>query len=198
MKLIIPLFFILLLFNCSQSKKEEDPLLVSKNNFSVSGFYKKLDSLNEVHSKNDSSEVYIPTYDKRLNKDYVHGAIHFLILDKDNSYYVIDHLKPFILLCGNTGEFLKQDSIDFIEKSNLLTDQSQPIRTSEITKILNQHQSAIVNTQDTNHPLNISFALKNDTLEGSTMYRIISFMENHGMKSYSIRRMNAYELKKVK
>ncbi|WP_131368495.1 hypothetical protein [Chryseobacterium soli] len=155
-----------------------------------------MDSLNEAHSKNDSLEAPITTNDKRLNKNYVHGAIHFLILDKDNSYYVIDNLKPF-LLCGNTGEFLKQDSIDFIEKSNLLTDRSQPIRTSEITKILKQHQNAIVNTENTN-PLNISFALKNDTLKGSTMYRIISFMENNGMKSYTIRRMNAYELKKAK
>ncbi|WP_317742600.1 hypothetical protein [Chryseobacterium soli] len=197
MKLIIPIFFILLLFNCSKTKKKEDQLFVVKNNFSVSGFYKKLDSLNEAHSKNDSLEAPITTNDKRLNKNYVHGAIHFLILDKDNSYYVIDNLKPF-LLCGNTGEFLKQDSIDFIEKSNLLTDRSQPIRTSEITKILKQHQNAIVNTEDINHPLNISFALKNDTLKGSTMYHIISFMENNGMKSYTIRRMNAYELKKVK
>ncbi|MFP3596652.1 hypothetical protein [Chryseobacterium sp. SIMBA_029] len=197
MKLIVYIFFILLLFNCSQTKKEEGPLLVSKNNFSVSGFYKKLDSLNEAQSKNDSLEAPIITNNKKLNKNYLHGAIHFLILDKDNSYYVIDHLKPFILLCGNTGEFLKQDSIDFIEKSNVLTDQSRPIRTSQIIKILKQHQNAIVNTENTN-PLNISFALKNDTLEGSTMYRIISFMENNGMKSYTIRRMNAYELKKVK
>lgn len=192
MKLIAYIFLSLLLFNCSQTKKEEDPLFITKNNFSVSGFYKKLDSIKETHHKNDSLEVYLPIYDKRLNKNYLYGAIHFLILDKNNSYYVIDHLKPSILFCGNTGEFSTQDSIDFIKKSNLLIDQARPIKTSEITKILKQHQNAIVNTEDIHHPLNISFALKNDTLEGSAMYTIINFMENNGMKSYTIRRMNAY------
>lgn len=83
-----------------------------------------------------------------------------------------------------------------MKESNQLTDKIKPIRTSEIIKILQQNQKAIVNTENQN-PLNISFALKNDPLKGSTMYNIIRFMENNKMKLYTIRRMNEYELEKT-
>lgn len=196
MKLIIHILFVFLLFNCSKTKEEETQLLISKNNFSVSGFDRKLDSLNDYYVKDDSLEILVTTYDKRLNKSYLQGAIHFLILDKNKSYYVIRNLKQMIFMCGNRAEFSKRDSIIFVENSNKLTNKMQPIKTSEIPKILGQHKKSIVKTEN-NSPLNISFAFKNDTLNGSTMYHIVRFMENNGMKSYTIRRMNEYELRKT-
>lgn len=195
MKFISSLFVLFLLFNCSKNTKEENKLLINKNNFSVSEFDRKLDSLNNFYTKNDSIPPIIK-YDKRLNKSYMNGAIHFLILDKNNSYYVINYLKPFILMCGNTPILSKQDSINFVKESNQLTDKIKPIKTSEIIKILQQNQKAIVNSENQN-PLNISFALKNDTLKGSIMYNIIRFMENNKMKLYTIRIMNEYELVKT-
>ena len=95
MKFISSLFVLFLLFNCSKNTKEENKLLINKNNFSVSEFDRKLDSLNNFYTQNDSIPPIIK-YDKRLNKSYINGAIHFLILDKNNSYYVINYLKPFI------------------------------------------------------------------------------------------------------
>lgn len=68
----------------------------------------------------------------------------------------------------------------------------QAKRYSSQVKILQQNQKAFVNTENQN-PLNISFALNNDPLKGSTMYNIIRFMENNKMKLYTIRRMNEYE-----
>lgn len=194
MKRIESIFVLFLLYNCSKNKQENsNTLLNSKNDFSVSAFEKKLN-----HVK-DSNSLEIPPdiYDKRLNKDYLNGAFHFLILDKDNSYYVIDSTKLFPLMCGNRSEFSKQDSINFIKESTIRIQKLQPIKTAEIIKILKQNQNMIVNTDNIN-PLNISFALKNNILHGSVMYDIINFMENNGMKLYTIRRMNEYEVVKTK
>lgn len=198
MKLIIYILFLGVIFSCSKTEKEESKLFISKNNFIVSDFNKKLDSLAQSYIKNDSLELPIPVkYDKRLNKNYSVGNIHFIVLDENTSYYIINSLEPNFLICGNEALFSQQDSIHFIEKNNKLIDKSQPIKTSEITKILRQNQKRIVNTER-NILLNISFAFKSDTLQGPTMYNIIHFMENNGMKIYTIRRINDYELQRTK
>ncbi len=198
MKFNLTVIILFLFFRCTQTKKDENELLIPKNNFSVSLLNKKLDSIRKNHVKNDSSNILLlDRYDKRLNKNYLHGAIHFVIVDKNISYYAIDTFKPTVLMCGNQPSFSKQDSLIFIEKSNVFADKLQKIKTTEIIKILAQNKAAI--TQKSNGtPLNISFALKNDTLKGSTIYDIVSFMENNGMEFYTFRRMNNYELIKAK
>ena len=196
MKPIISILFFVLLLSCSKTKEKENRLLIPKNDFSVSGFNKKIDSLFQSY-KNDSSEIPIPfESDKKINKNYLSGSIHFLIIDKNKSFYVIKSLKSNFSMCGNTATFSKQDSIFFIEKENGLIDKVQPITTPEIINLLKKNRSSIVNTEN-NIPLMISFALKDDTLKGSSMYDIIGFMEKNGMNAYTIRRMNEYELRKV-
>ncbi|MCS3532238.1 hypothetical protein [Chryseobacterium sp. JUb7] len=194
MKRIENILVLFLLYNCSKNKHENTrTFLNSKNDFSVSAFEKKLNYV----KGNDSLEIPPAIYDKRLNKDYLNGAFHFLILNKDNSYYAIDSTRLFPLMCGNRSEFSKQDSINFIRESTTHIQKLKPIKTAEIIKILKQNQNTIVNADHIN-PLNISFALKNDILQGSAMYDIINFMENNGMKLYTIRRMNEYEITKTK
>ncbi|WBV60452.1 hypothetical protein PFY12_15640 [Chryseobacterium camelliae] len=197
MKLIISLITLFLFCSCSKTKNEENKLLIPKNNFSVSAFQKKLDSLNKNYAENDSLKIPLEKYDKRLNQNYLHGKLHFLILDNNTSYYVLDTLIPPILMCGNRPDFSKQDSLNFIKKNNKFIDLLQPIKTFEIVKILKQNQKLVAN-KEYNSPLNVSFGFKNDTLSGTTMYNIINFMEDNGMKSYTIRRMNEYEIMKTK
>lgn len=192
MKLIINSLLLILLSSCSETKKKENNLIISKNNFSVSGFDKKLDSL-----QNNNSKIGLETVPEiNCNENYLTGALHFLIIDENNSYYVVTALKSFVLISGNDNKFSKQDSLNYIEKSKEIIDNIKQIKTSEITQILKQNQHAILNTEN-RIPLNISFALKNDNLPGSLMHDIISYMENNGMKSYTIRRMNQYETKKT-
>ncbi|MGH1516212.1 hypothetical protein [Chryseobacterium sp. JK1] len=196
MKFIISILFFVLLFNCSKTKEKEDRLLIPENDFSVSDFDKKIDSLKQAY-KNDSLKIIMPhEFDKRFNKNYLSGSIHFLIIDKNKSFYVIKSLKSNFSMCLNTAPFSKQDSIYLIEQENGLIDKAEPIKTTDIINLLKKNRNSIVNTEN-NNPLMISFALKDNTLKGSSMYGIISFMERNGMNSYTIRRMNEYELRKV-
>ncbi|SFJ14776.1 hypothetical protein SAMN05421638_2303 [Kaistella treverensis] len=192
MKLIINSLLLILLSSCCETKKEKNNLIISKNNFSVSGFDKKLDSL-----KNNNSKIGLETVSEiNYNENYLNGALHFLIIDENNAYYVITPKKSFVFIYGNENKFSKKDSLNYIEKSKEIINNITQIKTSEITQILKQNRHAILNTEN-RIPLNISFALKNDSLRGSQMHDIISYMENNGMKSYTIRRMNQYETKKT-
>lgn len=196
MKFIFNFIIIFLLLSCSQTKeKEENDILIPKNSFSVSGFDKTMDSIKSSFPKNDSIELLPIIEDKRLNKNYFIGGIHFLIIDENNSYYVINSLDR-LMTCGDIPEFSKQDSIRFVKENSQKTENIKPIKTSEITKILEENKNAIVHTWN-NLPLTISFALKNDTLNGSTMYDIFSFMGKNEMHMYTIRRMNEAELHKI-
>ena len=170
---------------------------MNKNYFSVSENDRKIDSTLNIKVK-DSVERPLPiTYDKRYNPDYSIGAIHFLIEDKENSYYVIKDLEPFILMCGNVDPMSKRDSINSINNSSKIIQKAKPIATSEIEKILYQHREKSVNNKS-NRPLHISFALKDDTLKGQTMYNIIRFMDDCKMYIYTIRRSNNDEINLIK
>lgn len=197
MKFIINIVFLTFVFSCTRTQKEEKKEFISREYFSVSEFSKKIDSLKSNAVKADSLIPMMPKEEKRLNNDYFQGSIHFLILDEDNSYYAINSLEPQISMCGVSPELSKQDSLDYISNSNQITDKIKPIKTSEITKILKKHKSAILNSYN-NSPLIISFALKKDTLKGPTVYNIINFMEKDKMQLYTFRRMNEYELIKAK
>lgn len=197
MKFIINIVILTFVFSCTKTQNEEKKEFISREYFSVSEFSKKIDSLKSSDVKADSLIPMMPKEEKRLNKNYFQGSIHFLILNEHNSYYVIKSLEPQISMCGVSSELSKQDSLAYISNSNQITDRIQPIKTSEITKILKKHRSAILNSYN-NSPLTISFALKKDTLKGPTVYNIISFMEKDKMQLYTFRRMNEYELIKAK
>lgn len=195
MNRILTFSIFLLILSCKETaedKKDGNPF-VNKNYFSVSEYDLKIDSASNI-KLNDSIERPPPiTFDKRYNSDYSLGAIHFLIEDSENSYYVVKNLEPFILMCGNVDPMSKRDSINSIIKSIKIIQKAKPIATSAIEKIVYEHREKIVNNKS-NRPLQISFALKDDTLKGQMMYNIIRFMEDSKMYVYKIRRMNKDEI----
>lgn len=188
----------LLILSCkktAEDKKNGNPF-VNKNYFSVSEYDRKVDST-RINFVNDSLQILDNIIDKRFNSDYSIGAIHFLIEGNEKSYYVIKDLDPFILMCGNVDPISKRDSINSINKSIKIIQKAKPIATSAIEKILYEHREKIVNNIS-NRPLQISFALKDDSLKGQMMYNIIRFMEDSKMYIYTIRRMNKDEINFIK
>ena len=190
MNRILTFSIFLLILSCkktAEDKKDGNPF-VNKNYFSVSEYDRKVDST-RINFVNDSLQILDNIIDKRFNSDYSLGAIHFLIEDNEKSYYVIKDLEPFILMCGNVDPMSKRDSINSINKSIKIIQKAKPIATSAIEKILYEHREKIVNNKS-NRPLQISFALKDDSLKGQTMFNIIRFMEDSKMYVYKIRRIN--------
>ena len=194
MKKIILIFInLFILLGCTEKlKKKDSNLIVHKRYFSVSENNKKIDSIENIPLSHDREQLRI-IKDKRFNEVYHIGAIHFLIINEKQSYYLINYLEPQILMCGNVSPMTVKDSIRAVNKSISKLKKIKPIETREICKFLSKYQKQTYS--DGRVPLEISFALKNDTLKGDTMYNIIEFMENNNMKSYSMRRMNNDELK---
>ena len=194
MKKIILIFInLFILLGCTEKlKKKDSSLIVHKKYFSVSENNKKIDSIDNIPRSPDREQLRI-IKDKRFNEDYHIGAVHFLIINEKQSYYLINYLEPQILMCGNVSPMTVKDSINAVNESISKLKKIKPIETREICKFLSKYQKQTYS--DGRVPLEISFALKNDTLKGDTMYNIIEFMENNNMKSYSMRRMNNDELK---
>ena len=194
MKKIILIFInLFILLSCTEKlKKKDSNLIVHKRYFSVSENNKKIDSIENIPLSPDREQLRI-IKDKRFNEDYYIGAVHFLIINEKQSYYLINYLEPQILMCGNVSPMTVKDSINAVNESISKLKKIKPIETREICKFLSKYQKQTYS--DGRVPLEISFALKNDTLKGDTMYNIIEFMENNNMKSYSMRRMNNDELK---
>ena len=194
MKKIILIFInLFILLSCTEKlNKKDSNLIVHKRYFSVSENNKKIDSIDNIPRSPDREQLRI-IKDKRFNEDYHIGAVHFLIINEKQSYYLINYLEPQILMCGNVSPMTVKDSINAVNESISKLKKIKPIETREICKVLSNYKKQIYN--DGRIPLEISFALKNDTLKGDTMYNIIEFMENNNMKSYSMRRMNNDELK---
>ena len=194
MKKIILIFInLFILLGCTEKlKKKDSNLIVHKRYFSVSENNKKIDSIENIPLSHDREQLRI-IKDKRFNEVYHIGAIHFLIINEKQSYYLINYLEPQILMCGNVSPMTVKDSINTENESISKLKKIKPIETREICKVLSNYKKQIYN--DGRIPLEISFALKNDTLKGDTMYNITEFMENNNMKSYSMRRMNNDELK---
>ena len=194
MKKIILIFInLFILLSCTEKlNKKDSNLIVHKRYFSVSENNKKIDSIKNIPCSPDREQLRI-IKDKRFNEDYYIGAVHFLIINEKQSYYLINYLEPQILMCGNVSPMTVKDSINAVNESISKLKKIKPIETREICKFLSKYQKQTYS--DGRVPLEISFALKNDTLKGDTMYNITEFMENNNMKSYSMRRMNNDELK---
>ena len=189
--LISIILFILL--NCTKTINNEDSKsIVHKKYFSVSENNKKIDSINNIPLSSDREQLRI-IKDKRLNEDYHIGAVHFLIINEKQSYYLINYLNPQILMCGKVSPMTVKDSIKSVNESISKLKKIKPIETTKICNFLSNYQKQIYN--DGRLLLEVSFAMKSDTLKGDTMYNIIKCMEDSKMKSYFIRRMNNEELK---
>jgi len=195
MRLAFFLTIILLLSGCSKKQNDDgSKLLVHNNYFSVSENNRKLDSIKN-NLQSDSLEIIEIHKDKRYNDDYHIGAIHFMIYDSSKSYYLINYLENPVLMCGNLTALSREDSIKIVKKNTLKIQKSTAIKTNDIIQILKKYKANIVNNSQI--PLQITFALKNDTLKGNAIYNIINFMENNKMSVYEIRTMNEQEREKI-
>ena len=194
MRFLIFILFLFLIFGC-KNKQEENKLnlLVHKNYFSISENDRKIDSINKI-PRSDSREFLEIKKDPLYNEDYHIGAIHFLIVDSTKSFYLINSLENPVLICGNISPLTKQDSLRKVRESIIKISQSKPVNTKLIINILKQNKEKLLAYQV---PLQISFALKSDTLIGNSMFKIVKFMEQNKMQLYVIRKMNTEELKKT-
>ncbi len=197
MKIIYCIIFFILFCSCKKNEKEINLTpLIHKSYFSVSENNRKIDSIRNI-KKNDSLEILEINVDKRYNENYHIGAIHFLIQDSIKSFYLVNYLENEILMCGNVTPLSKNDSIRIISENIEKIQIAKSIKTNSIIEILKKYQNKIVSKKN-QIPLQISFALKNDTLRGSTMYNILQFMAKNKMGLYEIRKMNDDELKRTK
>ena len=195
MRLAIFLTIIFLLSGCSKKQNDDDlKLLVHKNYFSVSENNRKIDSIKN-NRESDSLEIIEIREDKRYNDHYHIGAIHFIISDSSKSFYLINYLENPVLICGNLTALSREDSIKVVNKNILKIQKSTAIKTDDIIQILKKNKVNIVNNSPI--PLQITFALKNDTLKGDTIYNIINFMEKNKMSLYDIRTINQEERNKI-
>lgn len=195
MRLAIFLTIIFLLSGCSKKQNDDDlKLLVHKNYFSVSENNRKIDSIKN-NRESDSLEIIEIREDKRYNDHYHIGAIHFIISDSSKSFYLVNYLENPVLICGNLTALSREDSIKVVNKNILKIQKSTAIKTDDIIQILKKNKVNIVNNSPI--PLQITFALKNDTLKGDTIYNIINFMEKNKMSLYDIRTINQEERNKI-
>ncbi|MGX9987606.1 hypothetical protein [Soonwooa purpurea] len=203
MKQLFYFSIILLLMNCSKKSEENSKSqnYLKENIFILSSYEKHFDSLENVYSKTDSIQILKFDEDKYFNPNYSMGAIHFLIVDQKESYYIINDLSPFLKnWCGweNTDKkSISNDSILLIKRNIEKINHAKLINNNEIIKILTKYKDSIIHTYNS-YPLTISFAFRNDTLKGSTMFNTINYMESNGMNLYFMRKMNIEELNKVK
>lgn len=197
MKVSYILILLILFYSCNKDKNEINLTpLIHKKYFSVSENDKKLDSIRSI-KRNESLEIIEINTDKRYNKQYHIGGIHFLIEDSIKSYYLVNYLENPILICGNIPPLSENDSIKILTENIEKIQKIKPIKTGEIIGILKKYENKIV-LNNSHIPLLISFALKNDTIKGNSIFNILQFMEKNKMTYYEIRQMNSEELKKIK
>lgn len=194
MKLLYFFSIFLLICSCKKNEYEKNLTLAHKEYFSISENNQKLDSIKNI--RKDSRETLEIHLDKKYNTNYHIGGIHFLIEDSITSYYLINYLENPILMCGNIDPLSKQDSINLINESVEKIKNIRPIKTREIINVLKKYKSKIL-SEKSNIPIQITFALKNDTLKGNSMYNILQYMEKNKMYIYDIRQMNNDELIKI-
>lgn len=195
MKLTYIFSAFLLICSCKKIENEKNLTLAHKEYFSISENNQKLDSIKNI--RKDSREALEIHLDKRFNTNYHMGGIHFLIEDSIKSYYLVNYLENPFMMCGNIEPLSKQDSINLVNESIEKIKNIKPIKTREIKNVLKKYQSKIL-SEKSNIPIEITFALKNDTLIGNSMYNILQFMEKNKMYIYNIRQMNDDELRKIK
>ncbi|MBA5628465.1 hypothetical protein [Moheibacter lacus] len=197
MKKIGILFFGLIFLLSCQPKEatvEDEKNYPRKDRFIVSENNRWLDSI-----KNAAFDKGLEIEQKTLRgipSDFVSGKFHFIILDEEDAfYYSKAKTYPDVLLCG----VIDNSDIERERKSfNKYLDSIQPIKLTDIRKYLTENRDEIIAGKEYRQsPVNITFALKNDTLKGSFMHDILNFMEDNGMNAYMIRRINNKELEAV-
>lgn len=197
MKKIGILFFGLIFLLSCQPKEatvEDEKNYPRKDRFIVSENDRWLDSIQNAQAEAGYEKVKI----HYVGSDFENtsGKFHFMILDEKNAfYYSKAKTYPDVLLCGIIDESdIERERVNFTK----YLDSIQPIQLNDIRKYLTENKDEIIAGKEYRQsPVNITFALKNDTLKGSFMHDILNFMEENGMHIYFIRRMNDSEIEAV-
>ena len=96
---------------------------------------------------------------------------------------------PFLLF--DNENTVKEDSNVFVSENIKTIQKLQPIFTDSIIPILSKNKNEI-RQKEWGLPA-ISFAFQKDTIEGNIMFEILNYMENNGLKRYTIRKTNPEE-----
>lgn len=184
MKSCLAFLSLIFLLGCSQKQDlnlSENPA-AQKEYFSLTEFNQNLDSLKQIWEK-EGLEPELRR--KGINPDYDLGKIHFVIVDNRKSYYALNSNYPFLLF--DNENTVKEDSNVFVSENIKTIQKLQPIFTDNITRILTKYKPEISESST------ISFALQKDTVGGNIMFKILNYMENNGLKRYTIRKTNPEE-----
>ncbi|MFA7615216.1 MAG: hypothetical protein WCY16_01375 [Weeksellaceae bacterium] len=188
MKSCLAFLSLIFLLGCSQKQDlnlSENPA-AQKEYFSLTEFNQNLDSLKQIWEK-EGLEPELRR--KGINPDYDIGKIHFVIVDNQKSYYVLNSNYPFLLF--DNENTVKEDSNVFVSENIKTIQKLQPIFTDSIIPILSKNKNEI-RQKEWGLPA-ISFAFQKDTIEGNIMFEILNYMENNGLKRYTIRKTNPEE-----
>lgn len=186
---LLLLFITLISCNTDKDYIQKKDSYPRKDRFIVSENDARLDSITTEFS---NGNISLERFEFGLHPSIATGGIHFII-DNENTAYYLE--KPdYLLLCGNVDT---SDSIFLINETKSYLDSIQFIKPKSISNFLLNNKTDILNSEIRNFPRTISFALKNDTLQGSLMHDILTTMNSAGMNSYFIRRMNSSELQAI-
>lgn len=184
MKSCLAFLSLIFLLGCSQKQDlnlSENPAAQNEY-FSLTEFNQNLDSLKQIWEK-EGLEPELRR--KGINPDYDLGKIHFVIVDNRKSYYALNSNYPFLLF--DNENTVKEDSNVFVSENIKTIQKLQPIFTDSITRSLTKYKPEISESST------ISFALQKDTVGGNIMFKILNYMENNGLKRYTIRKTNPEE-----
>lgn len=192
------LLMVILIFNCQSKEKtvEVKKTYPRNDRFIVSENDRWLDSIQNAIAKEGYEKAKITFIGDPDSIHFSMGKFHFMVLDEQNAF-VISRASTYVdvVLCGT----LVESDVEFKRNQiNQYLDSIRPIPLNEIKNYLKANKDEIIAGKEyRDSPVNITFALKRDTLKGPFMYDILNFMEENGMKIYTIRRMNGKELEAV-
>lgn len=189
MKKSIFVLTILLFFGCGKHDliSDEKNNISKKDYFSLTEFQQKTDSLKNIAS-NEGFEVLDITND--YNPDYTIGKIHILIEDENRSFFVMNKYNPN----SDCDCAREEDSLAYINFSIDAVKNSKEIKTGHIIKILEGNKDSINRFEN---PIIVSFALKNDTVQGDFLFNVIDYLDKNGLNHYFFRKANQKELEKI-
>lgn len=171
--------------SCNSKKDKTDNENNPEEIFILSEFISKNDSLRHA-AENEGYAVL--DYSKSRYGNYTMGDIHFVILDENHSYYLLNYINPFPEI---DYQPTKEDSI-LIHQSNInRLDALKPVSTDSIAEIIARNSSELKENQP------ILFALKNDTLKGAAISDAIELMKTKNLNIYFFRKINDEEEKQI-
>lgn len=171
--------------SCNSKSKRTDAENKPEEIFILSEFISKNDSIRHA-AENEGYAV--PDYSISPYGNYTMGDIHFVILDENHSYYLLNYKNPFPEI---DYQLTKEDSILINQLNIKRLEALTPVSTDSIAEIIAKNSGELKENQP------ISFALKNDTLKGTAISDAIELMKTKNLNIYFFRKINDEEEKQI-